>query len=382
MPPALCARNASDKLARTMSDDAEDLDRHAPAGSWSGCMSSDRLVILVASAGGLEPIREVLSLLPADFPAAIAVVQHRGADAPERLIELLAARTSLKVRHAADGTIPEAGTVYVCPPGVHMLAERSLRLVPGPKINFVRPNADLVLDSIARVYGDRAACVILSGAGWDGAVGSLALARAGGAVIVQEPDSCAFSGMPTAAVKVASGVAQLPPAAIAAALREMASTPTRTLESARVATTDAPVATRILLADDHRILLEGLNVLIGGQHDMEVVGLAESGEGALRQASRLAPDVVVMDVCMPGMDGIQATRQIVAEAPTTKIVALSSRSDALTMSQILRAGARGYLTKQRAFEELVEAIRCVNQHQTYFSSDVAPLVAAGRVLQT
>ena len=350
---------------------------------WMRSVSADRLVVLAASAGGLEALGQLLSLLPADFPAAIAIVQHRGSDAPERLIELLAARTPLKVVHASDGVLPQAGTVYVCPPDVHMLAERSLRLVPGPRINFVRPNADLLLDSVASIYGDRGACVILSGSGWDGAVGSLSLARAGGAVIVQDPDSCGFSGMPTAAANVGSTVIQLAPAEIAAALRELASGSSRT-----VAAVDMPLGdgtrppTRILLADDHRILLEGLHVLIGGEHDMEVVGLAEDGESAFRQASRLSPDVVVMDVCMPGTDGVQATRRIMAGTPTTKVVALSSRSDATTMTQILRAGASGYLTKQRAFEELVDAIRSVNQRRTYFSSDVAHLVASGRVLMS
>jgi two-component system, chemotaxis family, protein-glutamate methylesterase/glutaminase len=343
-------------------------------------LSSDRLVVLAASAGGLEVIRHVLSLLPADFPAAIAVVQHRGDDASERLIELLASRTSLKVCHASDGVPLETGTVYVCPPGVHMVAERSLRLVHGHRINFVRPNADLLLESVAHTYGDKAACAILSGAGWDGAVGSLALSRAGGAIIIQEPGSCSFSGMPTATVNVGAPARQLTPDEIAAALQEAVSSPTRPVAPMTISAAHEPSAIRVLLADDHQILLEGLRVLIDGEGDMEVVGQAGDGDSALEQASQLSPDVVVMDVCMPGMDGIQATRRMVAGAPAPKVVALSARSDALTVSQILQAGATGYLTKQRAFDELVQAIRCVKQRQVYFSSDVARLVASGRVL--
>jgi two-component system chemotaxis response regulator CheB len=344
-------------------------------------MSSERLVVFAASAGGLEALGQVLSELPADFPAAIAIVQHRGSETPDRLVALLSARTALKVCHATDGVLPQAGTVYVCPPGMHMLTERSLRLVAGDRINFVRPNADLFLNSVAAAYGDRGACVILSGAGWDGAVGSLALARAGGTVIVQEPGSCGFSGMPTAAANVGSTVLQLAPAAIAAALCELASSLRPAFGPARtVATDEAHPPTRILLADDHKILLEGLHVLLDGEHDMEVVGVAGDGDDAFHQASRLSPDIVVMDVCMPGTDGVEATRKIMAGTAATNVVALSSRSDAATMDRILRAGAMGYLTKQRAFDELVEAIRTVHQQKVYFSSDVAHLVATGRVV--
>ena len=349
--------------------------------SWIRSISSDRLIVLAASAGGFEAISQVLSRLPADFPVAIAVVQHRGTDAPDRLVSLLSACTTLRVCHATDGVLPEPGTVYVCPPGVHMVAERSLRLLQGDRINFVRPNVDLLLHSVAAVYGDRGASVILSGAGWDGAVGSLALARAGGAVMVQAPESCGFSGMPAAAANVGSTVTQLAPAEIAAALCELVSAVPRSFRPAKMKTADDDCPpTRILLADDHSILLEGLHVLLDREADMEVVGVAGDGDAAFHQAARLEPDIVVMDVCMPGTDGIEATRRIVAGTAATNVVALSSRTDATTMGRIIRAGALGYLTKQRAFEELVEAIRSVKQRKVYFSSDIAHLVATGRVL--
>src|ERR1700710_2126393 len=88
---------------------------------WTDPLSSRRLVGMAASAGGLEAIRQVLSLLPPSFPAAIAIVQHRGAELPDQLIELHGRWTPLKVGHAQDGMPLEAGTVYVCPPGVHMV---------------------------------------------------------------------------------------------------------------------------------------------------------------------------------------------------------------------------------------------------------------------
>lgn len=120
-------------------------------------------------------------------------------------------------------------------------------------------------------------------------------------------------------------------------------------------------------------------MLIDGEGDTQVVGCAEDGEGAVRRAAALLPDVVVMDVCMPGLDGVEATRQIVAGAPATKVIALSSCSDSTTMNRILQAGATGYLTKQRAFGELLQAIRSVTCGKIFFSRDVARLVAAGRV---
>ena len=349
---------------------------------WARPLSSPRLVAIGASAGGVGALKKVLSRLPADFPAAIAFVQHRGTEFPERLIEILSNSTSLKVRHAEDGVPLEAGTVYVCPPGVHMVAEHSLRLAAGPRLNFVRPSADLMLESAAGAYGDRAIGVVLSGAGWDGALGSLAISQAGGSVITQEDDSCTFADMPTAASNVGSSELRLPPEQIAAALQQMVQqcvpVPMQTAPPT-ASSVEAASPLRVLLADDHRVLLDGLRLLIDGEADMQVVGCADEGAAAVRWADELLPDVVVMDICMPGLDGVEATRQILSGASAAKIVALSSFSDSGSMTRILQAGASGYLTKHRAFGELVQAIRSVANGKPFFSRDVAGLVASGRV---
>ncbi|HEV7283091.1 MAG TPA: chemotaxis protein CheB [Pirellulaceae bacterium] len=339
--------------------------------------SSPKVVVIAASAGGLQALRPLLAKLPAGFPAAIALVIHRGTDAPERLVELLSRWTPLRVRQADSGAALEAGTIYVCPPGVHMVAERSLRLVEGPKVNFVRPCADLMMESAAAVYGDHAIGVVLSGAGRDGAVGGLAISQAGGAVIAQDAASCAFDNMPSNAIKVGAVDRWLAPEEIALALQDLVEgrVPALPLDRPK----GALEVCDVLLVDDHQILLDGLRVLVDAEPDMKVVAVAGDGESALLRAVELAPRVVVMDVCMPGVDGIEATRRIAERSPDSRVIALSSRSDARAVQDVLNAGAIGYLTKTRASDELVRAIRTVVTGRTFFSRDVAALVASGRV---
>ncbi len=109
---------------------------------------------------------------------------------------------------------------------------------------------------------------------------------------------------------------------------------------------------RILLADDHRILREGLRSLLAQQADLMVVGEAPGGEEAVALALELRPDLVIMDVVMAGCDGVEATRRIRAALPGTAVIALSMHSDRRFVSEMLRAGALGYLVKDSAFEEL------------------------------
>ncbi len=131
---------------------------------------------------------------------------------------------------------------------------------------------------------------------------------------------------------------------------------------------------RILLADDHQIVSEGIAALIERQHDMEVVGTAFEGREAVRLARALAPDVVLMDVAMPGMSGVEATRQILAQAPATRVLCLSMHVERRFVSAVLEAGAAGYLLKDCAQEELAEAIRQVTAGRSYLSPAVAASV--------
>jgi two-component system, NarL family, response regulator NreC len=128
---------------------------------------------------------------------------------------------------------------------------------------------------------------------------------------------------------------------------------------------------KILLADDHKLLREGLRALIEEQRNMTVVAEAEDGRSAVRLATKLSPDIIVMDISMPGLNGIDATRQITAESPGIKVIALSMHADRNFVVEMFKAGAAGYLLKDCAFEELILAIRAVSSKKAYLSSKLS-----------
>lgn len=134
---------------------------------------------------------------------------------------------------------------------------------------------------------------------------------------------------------------------------------------------------RILLADDHKILRDGLRLLIQKEPDMEVVDEADNGRSAVELSRTLTPDVVIMDVRLPGLSGIDATRQIVTDNPDIMVVALSMHSDNQFVTGMFSAGARGYLLKDSAFEELAVAVRTTVSGQTYLSPEIASTVVNG-----
>lgn len=117
--------------------------------------------------------------------------------------------------------------------------------------------------------------------------------------------------------------------------------------------------TSILIVDDHELCRDGLKMLINREADMEVVGEAENGQRAITLADDLQPDVIIMDIKMPVMDGIEATRRIVAKRPGMKILALSVYSDTIFYAEMMRAGALGYIVKGDNFEEMSKTIHRV-----------------------
>ena len=123
--------------------------------------------------------------------------------------------------------------------------------------------------------------------------------------------------------------------------------------------------TKIVLADDHQIIRDGIKIVIDQESDMEVVGEADSGREAIAQASKLTPDVMVMDIGMNDLNGIEATRQIQKENPQIRIVGLSMYADKRYVVAMLKAGASGYLLKSGTVKELVQAIRTICDQKTY-----------------
>ena len=129
----------------------------------------------------------------------------------------------------------------------------------------------------------------------------------------------------------------------------------------------------ILIADDHRLLREGLRALLE-RDGFHVVAEADNGRSAVRLAKQLQPDIVITDIAMPDLNGVEATRQISAEAPRSKVLALSMHTQSRFVLGILEAGASGYLLKDSAFEELSVAINAILKNQIYLSPAIAGVV--------
>lgn len=132
--------------------------------------------------------------------------------------------------------------------------------------------------------------------------------------------------------------------------------------------------TSVLVADDHGVMRQGLCKMLSGQPDLRVVGDAEDGRAAVELALQLSPDVVVLDVVMPNLNGMEAARKILAKRPQTKIVALSGHADRHLVEGMLKAGACAYVLKHCAVDELVQAIHSVRTHRTYLSPEIAHLI--------
>ena len=127
----------------------------------------------------------------------------------------------------------------------------------------------------------------------------------------------------------------------------------------------------VLLADDHTVMRQGLRALLQTERDIEIVGEAESGRQAVRLAKTLKPDVVVMDIAMSQLTGVEATRQIVKEVPSSRVLILSTYSDDEYVHQLTEAGAAGYVLKQAAFADVVTAIREAKKGNAFFSPAIS-----------
>ena len=136
-----------------------------------------------------------------------------------------------------------------------------------------------------------------------------------------------------------------------------------------------PAKLRILLADDHETVREGLRMIVNAQPDMQVVATAGDGRDAIAQAKKISPDVVIMDISMPGLNGLAATSQLTERVPATKVLTLTRHADSSYLQQLLRAGASGYVLKQSRPAELLHAIRSVATGGKYLDASMtAPVI--------
>lgn len=136
---------------------------------------------------------------------------------------------------------------------------------------------------------------------------------------------------------------------------------------------------RIVLADDHAVLRHGLSKSFQNEKDMEIIAQAKDGRSTVELVRELSPDVVIMDIGMPDLNGIEATRQITRDFPQTKVVALSMHSSKNFIIEMFKAGASGYLLKDCEFDELVNAVRIVAANKTYISPSISDVVVESYV---
>lgn len=134
------------------------------------------------------------------------------------------------------------------------------------------------------------------------------------------------------------------------------------------------MAVKVFLADDHAVVRDGLRFLLEAENDIKVVGSAMDGRDAVLQVKKLQPDVVLMDIAMPELNGIEATAQIHDACPSVRVIILSMYQTAEQIYQSLKAGAQGYLLKQSAGEEVVNAVRTVNKGRRYLSQKIEEMV--------
>ena len=186
------------------------------------------IIVVGASLGGLKATETILAGLPADFETPVVIVQHRQADAEDRLAGLLQKHTALKLREAEDKEQIGRDTVYLAPTDYHLLIEPGcFALSTEAPVCYARPSVDVLFQSAAESYQNRVLAVVLTGKGCDGAVGAASIRRAGGKVIVQSPETAESPEMPAAAITQVSDARVLPIEQIASAIRELVPGPTR-----------------------------------------------------------------------------------------------------------------------------------------------------------
>jgi two-component system, chemotaxis family, protein-glutamate methylesterase/glutaminase len=192
----------------------------------------DAIVVIGASAGGVEAVSTIVRELPVSLPAAVFVTLHFPATGTSFLPRILARMGRLPVMHPRDGERLERGHIYVAPPACHMMLRRgAIRVARGPRENGMRPAIDPLFRSAAAAYADRVVGVVLTGSLDDGTAGLLAIKRAGGIAIVQDPADALFASMPQSAIEHVSVDHVLPRSEIARAIIDAAAHASRPISS-------------------------------------------------------------------------------------------------------------------------------------------------------
>lgn len=181
------------------------------------------LVAVAASAGGVQALSTFVATLPRDFPVPVLIVQHLDPRHQTILADILNRRSVLRVKLAEAGETAERGTVYIAPPNQHLLvgADGVMSLSDSARTHFVRPSADMLFESVAAAYGPRGIVCVLTGTGRDGATGVGAVKARGGMVIVEDPETAEFAGMPGAAVETGHADLVLPMHEIPTAIHDL-----------------------------------------------------------------------------------------------------------------------------------------------------------------
>ncbi|MEU0266606.1 chemotaxis protein CheB [Nocardioides sp. NPDC006303] len=178
------------------------------------------VIAIGSSAGGITALGLLLADLAADLPVPLLLVQHLDRRHETVIAEVLQRRSRLRVKLAEDGESAAPGIVYIAPPDRHLLVREGgvLTLTESELVHFVRPSADLLFESVAATYGDRAIACVLTGTGVDGSMGVTAVSDRGGTVIVEDPETAEFNGMPEAAAATGAAAFVLPLDQIASVL--------------------------------------------------------------------------------------------------------------------------------------------------------------------
>jgi two-component system chemotaxis response regulator CheB len=306
------------------------------------------VLALAASTGGPPALARILSALPPDFPLPVVVVQHIAEGFEAGLVRWLATHSRLRIKLAEHGERLSPGTVLLAPGNRHlMLSLGRVRLDDGPALRGSKPSATVLFASLAREYGGRAAGVVLTGMGEDGAAGLKLVRQQGGRTFAQGEISCVVNGMPRAAIQAGAVEQVLELDELAQVLGRLGARPEPASRGSRK---------RLLLVDDTETILELERLALADHYDLLV---ARNGQQALELAQREIPDGILMDYAMPVMNGGEALRALRARPSTREIpvIMVTSEQEPHILASCWQGGCRHIVAKPFERSALLVAVQ-------------------------